>query len=560
MGSVWIARHETLGSELAVKMLDSPGDEARARFLQEARGLAQLDSPHIVRVFDQGVAQDGTLYIVMERLRGEDLGVRVRRVGRLDLATTTEIVRQSCLALARAHALGIVHRDIKPANVFLVEAEGAVFVKVLDFGIAKFAGAEDMNLTTTGAVMGTPYYMSPEQVVNPRTIDHRSDLWSLGVVAYAALAGTVPFQGETLGALMIAINQASFAPMRTHRTDVPLELEDWLRRAMSRDPAGRFSSAAEMADALTAFGGRRSALPSAASMPSAPAAAGPLQAESLAPWSTAASGPYAASMPLQSTPVSATGPGAQPRAPQPRLTASPYAAPAYSPAVPSPGSHPMPSGAQIPSPAAPSPWAPMAMAGAPPSRTPGAIASPTMEPMAARATAPMPPPKSSGALGWVVGGALFLVLGGVGTAFALGYLSGEPGTASAVASGAAVASSASSAPAPTLAATAVGSPMEPPPTTTSRRVSVTPATTSAPSAPPPVSHPASATPTAAPAAPPPAATTPAAAPKLMPRGVRCNTFGATHCPAVSCCRPGEVMSSFPECGCYFTPAQTHPVQ
>ncbi|MCA9625562.1 MAG: serine/threonine protein kinase, partial [Myxococcales bacterium] len=178
MGEVWIATNLALGSQVAVKVLrDSgmSGGESQARFQQEARGLAQLDSPHVVRIYDFGVTADDEPFIVMELLKGRDLRSHIEAVGALPLAATESIVVQVCRALSAAHARRIVHRDIKPANIFLTDAAGSVFVKVLDFGVAKFLGA-DLGMTTTGAIVGTPYYASPEQLLAPKDLDHRTDL------------------------------------------------------------------------------------------------------------------------------------------------------------------------------------------------------------------------------------------------------------------------------------------------------------------------------------------------------------------------------------------------
>jgi hypothetical protein len=271
MGSVWVAQNRALGAEVAVKLVDKfDSPEACARFQTEARGLAQIDSPHVVRVFDYGITSLGYPFIVMELLRGEDLGARLRRAGTLDIATTAEIVRQCCIALGRAHALGAVHRDIKPANIFLCEAEGAIFIKVLDFGVAKFATEANMNMTSTGVLMGTPYYMSPEQLMDPRSIDHRADLWSVAVVAYACLTGNVPFGGETLGALSVAIHMGSYAPLQTARRDLPAALDSWLARGLAVDRERRFSSAAEMAQALALITASATQIPISGPVPTAP--------------------------------------------------------------------------------------------------------------------------------------------------------------------------------------------------------------------------------------------------------------------------------------------------
>ena len=189
MGTVWLAQNLVLDSPCAVKVLDRRDRSAtgQLRFEQEARAVARLDSPHAVRVFDFGTTPGGDPYIVMELLTGRDLKSVITDDGPMALARVVTLVRQICRGLRRAHDLGIVHRDIKPANIFLVEVDGEPFVKIVDFGVAKSSEGADLALTETGALMGTPYYMSPEQFLSPRTIDHRTDLWSVAVVAYASL-------------------------------------------------------------------------------------------------------------------------------------------------------------------------------------------------------------------------------------------------------------------------------------------------------------------------------------------------------------------------------------
>lgn len=245
MGTVWLAKNEALGSEVAVKVLHAAralDDDARTRFEREAKGLAQLDSPHVVRVFDYGITDDGEPYIVMERLVGRDLKSYIQQMGPLPRELTLTIMRQLCRALRYAHERGVLHRDIKPANVFLVEADGEPFVKVLDFGIAKYHAA-DMDLTETGQLMGTPYYMSPEQFMSPRDIDHRSDLWSAAVVAYACMVGKLPFLGDAVGAITIAAYTGDYKPPSEVRPTLPTSIDDWTKTAFAAEPSGRFPDA-----------------------------------------------------------------------------------------------------------------------------------------------------------------------------------------------------------------------------------------------------------------------------------------------------------------------------
>jgi eukaryotic-like serine/threonine-protein kinase len=253
MGSVWVADHLTLNTKVAVKFISADvfkQPELITRFTREATAAAQIKSPHVVQIFDHGVSADGHPYMVMELLEGEDLGKRIERCGAVMPADLASIISQVCKALSKAHSLGIVHRDIKPDNIFLTESDGDLFVKVLDFGIAKRVQADAMHMTSTGAMVGTPSYMSPEQVLSSKDVDPRSDLWSVGVVAYHALTGWLPFRAETLGALCVAINAGSFPLPSQLRPELGAAFDAWFQRAIAREPADRFVTAREMAEAL----------------------------------------------------------------------------------------------------------------------------------------------------------------------------------------------------------------------------------------------------------------------------------------------------------------------
>ena len=194
MGSVWLAQHTELGTPCAVKFIDNAAatsPEMRERFAREARAAAQLRSPHVVQIFDHGIFE-GIPYIAMELLEGEDLGKRLGRVGRMRPEEVVAILAPVARALGKAHTLGIVHRDLKPENIFLVRDDERELVKILDFGIAKVNtnALEREASTRTGALLGTPYYMSPEQAQGTKKVDHRSDVWSVGVIALEALTGT----------------------------------------------------------------------------------------------------------------------------------------------------------------------------------------------------------------------------------------------------------------------------------------------------------------------------------------------------------------------------------
>jgi serine/threonine-protein kinase len=274
MGSVWLASDLSLDSTCAIKLVDPDkvgNEEVRVRFQREARAAAQIRSANVVDVFDHGLWR-GVPFIVMEYLQGEDLGARLDRQGRLDLAQTYDIVAQVARALVRAHAMGIVHRDLKPENIFLVPGDDHEVAKVLDFGIAKLDQYSLRDKTTkTGSFMGTPYYMSPEQA-RGKNIDWRSDLWALGVIVFQCLTGKPPFESEALGDLMGMILYDPIPKITDRDSSLPPEVEKFWERAINRDRELRFQSAKELADALaqTAMLERREipTLPPRASLPS----------------------------------------------------------------------------------------------------------------------------------------------------------------------------------------------------------------------------------------------------------------------------------------------------
>jgi hypothetical protein len=258
MGSVWHAMHLGLDVPCAVKFIEGEGSElpeVQARFEREAKAAAHLRSPHVVQILDHGVWQ-GTPYIAMELLEGEDLGKRLLRLGRLPTHELLTIVTQVCRALTKAHSQGIVHRDLKPDNIFLVHDDDREIAKVLDFGIAKATGSGVTGSSTrTGAMLGTPYYMSPEQAQGTKAVDARSDLWSLGVIVFEALTGQRPFESEALGDLLMKIIVAPVPLPSQVLPGVPPTIDAWWVRASQRDPARRFQSAKELCDGLTlAFG------------------------------------------------------------------------------------------------------------------------------------------------------------------------------------------------------------------------------------------------------------------------------------------------------------------
>jgi len=263
MGAVWEGTHTSLGTRVAVKFIDAEyaeSPEARSRFENEARAAAKLRSKHVVEVYDHGVSEDARPFIVMEFLQGEPLDKRLDRFGRLPAKDTAHIIMQVCRALTKAHAAGVVHRDLKPENVFLVwdDEEGTDVVKVVDFGIAKFTDASlgaSSSSTRTGSVLGTPHYMSPEQARGLRNVDYRSDLWSVAVIAYRCIVGTLPFDGEAVGDLLVKLCTAPIPVPSQLVHDIPPGFDAWLAKALNRDPALRFASAAQLADSLAAVCG-----------------------------------------------------------------------------------------------------------------------------------------------------------------------------------------------------------------------------------------------------------------------------------------------------------------
>src|SRR5580700_2954693 len=245
MGSVWEGRHTSLGTKVAIKFIDpefADSKEAQHRFVTEARAAATLHSKHAIQIFDHGLTDDGRPYMVMELLTGEPLDKRLDRLGTLTLQETARILGQVCRALQRAHTSGIIHRDLKPENIFLVHVpdEDDEVAKVLDFGIAKIKVAPgEQGLTTstkTGAVLGTPYYMAPEQARGLRTIDTRADLWSIGVIAYKCITGVLPFEGESVGDLLVKI--CTSAPPVPSQTvpGLPMAFDNWFAKALEREP------------------------------------------------------------------------------------------------------------------------------------------------------------------------------------------------------------------------------------------------------------------------------------------------------------------------------------
>ena len=255
MGTVWLAHHLTLQSPVAIKLIEpqiASNPEALARFMREARAAAALRSPHVVQILDHGV-DNGTPYIAMELLEGESLAARLRKVGRLSAEATARIVTHTARAISRAHEVGVVHRDLKPDNIFLIENEEEELAKVLDFGIAKSTivgfGMSAVAETRTGALMGTLHYMSPEQAEGVKSVDFRTDIWAMGVIAFECLLGRRPFEGETVGTLVLDLCSRPL-PVPSQFGAVPAGFDAWFARICAREPAARFASARDAAAEL----------------------------------------------------------------------------------------------------------------------------------------------------------------------------------------------------------------------------------------------------------------------------------------------------------------------
>jgi serine/threonine-protein kinase len=268
MGAVYEVTHLRLGRRFALKMLHeelAADAVALSRFEREARTAGALGHPNIVDVVDFNATPDGASYLVMELLEGEDLATRLGREPRLPLAEAVAIVGQVASALEAAHQRGVVHRDLKPENILLARGQGdATVVKVLDFGISKVLGAAS-KLTGTDALLGTPEYMSPEQAEERSgEVDARSDIFSLGAIAYRLLAGTEPFAARSVPSLLYKVAYVEPAPLRELRPDLPAAVSEAIARAMRKRPEDRFASARELADSLSRVAADAAAAPPAA--------------------------------------------------------------------------------------------------------------------------------------------------------------------------------------------------------------------------------------------------------------------------------------------------------
>ena len=263
MGAVYEGENTRIRRRVAIKMLHasvSTQQESVTRFEREAQAAGRIGSEHICEVLDLGVLPDATRYMVMEYLEGETLSSRIKRAGRLLPMQAIPLLTQVLEGLEAAHTAGIIHRDLKPDNVWIVPTRGGTkdFVKVLDFGVSKFSqiGGEEMNQTRAGAVVGTPYYMSPEQARGMGAIDARTDVYAIGVVLYQAVTGQVPYQAETFNELLFKIVLEVAPPPQIYVPDIDPDFVSIIQRAMSREPQQRYQSCTEFRDALLSYQAR----------------------------------------------------------------------------------------------------------------------------------------------------------------------------------------------------------------------------------------------------------------------------------------------------------------
>jgi serine/threonine protein kinase len=267
MGVVYEVEHEITKHHRALKVLHAYAAEQPGvveRFLREASAAGRVGNAHVAETFDAGKLDSGEPYLLMELLDGETLDQLLQRSGPLDPGILCDLIHQACEGVQAAHEAGIIHRDLKPENLMIVTRDGAPFVKILDFGISKFDAERtgSMKLTTEGLVMGTPYYMSPEQVRGSSTIDARTDIYALGVILYECATGVRPFDAQTVQHLAVLIHEGKPVPLATRRSALPPAFYDIVNRAMSTDREQRFESAKTLAAALAPLRARMRSAPS----------------------------------------------------------------------------------------------------------------------------------------------------------------------------------------------------------------------------------------------------------------------------------------------------------
>jgi serine/threonine-protein kinase len=262
MGVVVAAHHVQLDTKVAIKLLLPEmlrNHEAVERFMREARAAVKITSEHVARVYDVGALDSGAPYMVMEFLEGGDLAAWLKQRGPLPVELAIDFVLQACVAIAEAHGLGIVHRDLKPANLFCIRRpDGQFLIKVLDFGISKRtdgpgSSPAGMSVTKTAAIMGSPLYMSPEQMQSAKSADAQSDIWAMGIVLYELLCGRPPFAGEAITEIVVQVTTQQPPPLRTYRPEVSTGLEAVVLRCLEKNRQRRFRNVAELAAALVEF-------------------------------------------------------------------------------------------------------------------------------------------------------------------------------------------------------------------------------------------------------------------------------------------------------------------
>ncbi|WP_394850023.1 serine/threonine protein kinase [Pendulispora brunnea] len=362
MGAVWGARHTVTRRPVALKFLKRKGAEHTRRFLREARIVGALKHPNVVTIYDILHEGDDPPVMVMDWLVGEPLSARLAREGTIPLGDLARIMTQVADAVETAHRNGVVHRDLKPENIFLCREsppnQGGE-VKVLDFGIAKLTAvsgdaAKTAGLTTTGDLLGTPYYMAPEQVFGDKEMDHRADIWSLGVILHQCLAGRRPFDGENVGQILKAITMGAVAPLASVRRDLPADLTTLVDRMLARDKEQRPKDLSGLIRVLSELSGVESTAPTHVTPPRRPRASralwglGALIAATamagafllLPPSPTVEQAPVVPSPPPSTAPVATIEPAAP--APSVAMAAPEDAAPPPVKAAPSPRAHAAP--------------------------------------------------------------------------------------------------------------------------------------------------------------------------------------------------------------------------
>src|SRR5579859_7482692 len=286
MGVVLAARDLTLGRTVAIKVLRPEANEsgtALERFLREARATVRMQTQHVAKVLDVGALENGAPVIVMEYLIGNDLAEILEQRGPLGVEEMADCLMQVCEAVAEAHSFGWIHRDLKPSNIFLTyQRDGSALIKVVDFGISKplVKMAGDPTLTRTGAMLGSPRYMAPEQIHNIKNVDTRVDIWALGVIAYELLTNVNPFAADTMMKVITRIQSVNPPSPRTLEPRIPEPLAQLLLQCLQKKPAARVQTIVEFASRLAPFAGERARihLDRISAMPPHPLPAGPATA------------------------------------------------------------------------------------------------------------------------------------------------------------------------------------------------------------------------------------------------------------------------------------------